>query len=95
MDTGSQLPFIREAQSRGFAVLVLNTNQNEGLVEKIEEGGAEGAEGEVEKEKEEEVLGPIRGSGSPKEHGCYVFEQILMQRENLEQIMVIAFRFFR
>jgi len=28
LDSGTQLPFIREAQSMGFAVLVLNTNHN-------------------------------------------------------------------
>jgi hypothetical protein len=31
LDTGSQLPYIREAKELGYNVLVLNTNDNQGV----------------------------------------------------------------
>jgi len=93
LDSGTQLPFIRAAQSRGWAILVLNTNQNEALVPASNTSGDHDEEGRDKGDRGKERLSPIRGSRNPREHGCYVFENVVMERENLENIFVVAHSF--
>lgn len=93
LDSGTQLPFIRAAQSRGWAILVLNTNQNEALVPTLNTSGNQDEEERDKEDRGKKRLSPIRGSRNPREHGCYVFENIVMERENLENIFVVAHSF--
>ena len=100
IDSGTQLPYILRAKAMGFAVLVLNTNQNQSNVPskfKDESHQLTKKEGHDEEEVEEEEvkekkLGYIRGSRSPHEHGEYVFENLVMENQNLERIFVVAHR---
>ena len=117
LDSGTQLPYIKEAKARGFSVLVLNTNQNKSRIpskagrpkeapsrkrEEEEEEGNDSNDSNDSNEEEDgmevdafdapEREGPIRGSRTPREHGLYVFENLVMQKKNLKRVLVVAHR---
>ena len=85
----------------GFAILVLNTNQNQSPIpskpkenemrDQTEDGPQE-EERDGKEEEKENTMGNIRGSGSPQEHGKYVFENLVVENQNLERILVVAHR---
>ena len=81
LDSGTQLPFIREAQKMGFATLVLNTNQNS-----VPTSGTNRLKGN------KSLTRPIRGSENAMAHGCYVWENFVMKRKNLSDVVVVAHR---
>merc|ERR1719285_1715263 len=65
----------------GFAVLVLNTNQNS-----IQLGGKEQSDTKL-------ASSPIRGSENPRAHGTYVWEKLVMDKQHFTDIVVVAHSF--
>ncbi|XP_063724514.1 cotranscriptional regulator ARB2A homolog isoform X2 [Symsagittifera roscoffensis] len=71
---GSQIPYIEAAKQRGWAVIVLNTNLNIEL--------AMSPDGKVS-------YGRIKYSGTPEEHGLYVWNK-LIRNTKASSVFVVA-----